>query len=401
VTPPTPDRIAALSAEVERRFGGFIRERVDPGADERDRSGAPLPRALLAEAGRAGLLGFSLPAEIGGEGRDRFEWGIVVEEVAHLSRDPGFSSLIDLNAGVAELLVGTGRAELVERYAAPMAAGLCVCPPAAYESRDPFDYLTTARETAGGWRLSGSKPFVGGAIFADVFLVFARETDSADILAFLVERGDEGVSVDPLATMGLRSMGFGSLGLDGVHLPAERLVIAADALSAFNSYLRNRRLMTACAVVGHLRALFESCLEALDDRQRGGRGVLELPNVQRTVGEMYTALQASQALVHQALATTYGPRDPHFDPLSTAAKEFVAEQAIKVGLAVMNLQGGQGYMGRHPWERYLRDALGLVGGQGAQELLLIQLGQHAALEFHLGRLREAAAARTSASGAAG
>jgi alkylation response protein AidB-like acyl-CoA dehydrogenase len=375
------DRIASLGDEVERRFGSFIRESVNLGADARDRSGEPLPRAVLAEAGRLGLLGFSLPPEIGGGGRDKFEWGIVIEEVARLSRDPGLSSVIDLNAGVAELLHATGRADLTERYAGRMAAGQFVCPPAAYESRDPFDYQTTARELAGGWRLDGCKPFVGGAVFADAFLVYARDDESGDILAFLVESRDVGVSVDPLPTMGLHSIGFGSLSLSGVRLPAERLVVAADGLSTMNSYLRNRRLMTACAVVGHMRALFESCVLALDDRHRGGRGVLEFPNVQRTVGEMYTAVEASQAFVHHALATTYGPRDQFFDPVSTAAKEFVAEQAIKLGLAAMSLQGGQGYMSRHPWERYVRDALGLVGGQGSQELLLIQLGQHVAFEM--------------------
>jgi len=375
------ERIAVLGAEAERRFGRFIRERVNPGADERDRLGEPLPQALLAEAGRLGLLGFSLPPAIGGEGRDKFEWGIVLEEVSRLSRDTGLASVIDVNAGVAELLLATGRAELAERYATPMAAGLFVCPPAAYESRDPFDYLTTACEVGGGWRLDGNKPFIGAAVFADAFLVYAKDKESSDILAFLVERGDDGVRVEPLPTMGLRSMGFGSLSLDGVHLSADRLVVGADALSTMNTYLRNRRLMTACSVLGHMQGLFDACMVALDDRHRGGGSVLEFPNVQRTVGEMFVALQASQAIVHHALATTYGSRDQFFDPVSTAAKEFVAEQAIKIGLAVMNLHGGQGYMQQHPWERYMRDALGLIGGQGAQELLLIQLGQHATLEI--------------------
>lgn len=380
-------RIAELVAEVDRRFGPFIRDCVNPGADGRDRAGEPLPRALLAEAGTLGLLAFSLPKEIGGEGRDKFEWGIVVEEVARLSHDPGFSSLIDLNAGVAELLVGTGRRDLADRYAAPMAAGAWVCPPAAYESRDPFDYLTTASEVAGGWTLDGAKPFVGGAVFADAFLVFAKEQKSGDIVALIVERGDEGVGVDPVLTAGLRSMGFGSVSLEGVRVPADRVVIEADGLGAFNTYLRNRRLFTACAVVGHMRELFESCVLALQERERGGRGVLEFPNVQRTIGEIYTALEASQALVHHALATTSGPRDMFFDPISTAAKEFVSEQAIKVGMAVMNLQGGQGYIGRYPWERFVRDSLGLISGQGAQEMLLIQLGQHASLEIQQRRLR--------------
>jgi len=333
-------------------------------------------------------LGFSLPPQIGGAGRDKFDWGIIVEEVAGLSRDTALSSLIDLNAGVAELLLATGRPELAKRYAAPMAAGRFVCPAAAYESRDPFDYLTTARDLGSGWLLDGSKPFVGGAVFADAFLVYAKETESGDILAFLVERGDEGVGIDPLPTMGLRSMGFGSLRLDHVRVPADRLVVGTDALSTMNSYLRNRRLLTACAVVGHMRALFHDCVRALETRQRGGRDVLEFANVQRTVGEIFVAVEASRAIVHRALATTDGPRDAFFDPAATAAKEFVAEQAIKIGLAVMNLMGGEGYMGGYPWERYMRDALALIGGQGAQELLLIQLGQHATLEITRPQLRK-------------
>ncbi len=389
-------RIACLAAEVERRFAPFVHEWVNPGADGRDRTGQPLPRALLAEAGRLGLTGFSLPPEVGGQGRDKFEWGIVVEEVARISRDAGLTSVVDVTAGVAEVLIETGRPELIQRYAVPMAAGACICPPAAYEGRDPFDYLTTAREVGGGWRLDGSKPFVGGAVFADAFLVYAKERESGDILSFLVERGDEGVCVDPLATTGLRSMGFGTLALDGVRLPEERLVAGADALSVMNTYLRNRRLMTACAVVGHMRALFDACVLALDGRQRGGRGVLEFPNVQRAVGEMFAAVHTSRAMVHRALAGTYGRRDQFFDPVSTVAKQFAAEQAIKVGLAVMDLQGGEGYMRRHPWERYMRDALGLIGGQGAQELLLIQLGQHATSEIKQRQVRMEKAQRTIA-----
>jgi alkylation response protein AidB-like acyl-CoA dehydrogenase len=279
------------------------------------------------------------------------------------------------------MLAAVGRPHLTERYAVPMAAGHLTCSVAAYESRDPFDYLTTATERGGGWLLEGTKPFVGGALFADAFLVFAKEEMSGDILAFVVDRKDAGVSVAPVSTMGLRSMGFGSLTLDGVHLPRDRVVVAADALSTMNTYLRNRRLMTACAAVGHMRMLLETCIVALDGRHRGGRGVLEFPNVQRTVGEMFVAIETSRAIVHRALASTDGPRDEFFDPLATAAKEFVGEQAVKIGLAVMNLHGGQGYLGQHPWERFMRDALGLIGGQGAQELLLIQLGQHTALEI--------------------
>src|SRR5205807_9514258 len=90
------ERIAGLVAEAERRFGTFVHEWVNPGADGRDRTGEPLPRALFSEAGRLGLIGFSLPPEVGGQGRVKFEWGIVLEEVSRISRDPALWSLLDV-----------------------------------------------------------------------------------------------------------------------------------------------------------------------------------------------------------------------------------------------------------------------------------------------------------------
>lgn len=390
------ERIERLTLEARLRFGRFIDERVNPGSDARDRAAAPLPRALLREAGELGLLDFALPAELGGQGRDKFEWGIVTEEVARLCRDSGLTPVIDMNAGVAEALALTGSAELIERYAVPMARGDRIGMPAAYEGRDPFDYLTTAREVDGGWMLDGGKPFVTGGLLADTYLVYAREEESGDVLSFVVERDDPGVCVSPLHTTGMRSVGFASVGLDRVRLGEDRLVVDVDALGAMNAYFRNRRLMTAAAVVGHMRALVDECVRTLADRRRDGRTVLELPNVQRTVGEMHAAVETSRAMVHRALAATYGERAENFDPLATVAKQVAGEQALRIGVAVMQLQGGEGYMRRHPWERYVRDMLALLGGQGAQEILLIQLGQHAATEVQQRQMRMETAQRTIA-----
>ena len=86
----------------------------------------------------------------------------------------------------------------------------------------------------------------------------------------------------------------------------------------------------------------------------------------------------------RATSASRFPSTPPATPCAweaTSRPDSPSGQAIKIGLAAMNLHGGQGYMSQHPWERYMRDALGLIGGQGAQELLLIQLGQHATFEI--------------------
>ena len=259
-----------------------------------------------------------------------------------------------------------------------MARGRLLATTAAFESRDPYDFVTTAREVPGGWEVAGRKEFVAGGQIADLFVLYARDGASGDLLPFLVERGDPGVIVEPLALAGVRSLGSATLTLDRVWLDAGRLIHPSDGQAVMNRFLRNRRVMTASAALGRMRAIVDQCLGALARRQRGGRAVVEYPNVQAAIGGMFAGIEASRALVHRALTEIDSEsRDATFDPIATSAKHFVASTAIGIGMTVLQLQGGEGYMQKHPWERYLRDSLALVGGQGAQELLLIQLGQRA------------------------
>lgn len=379
----------AARCEARERFGEFILTRLNPGSHFRDRERLPVDHTLFAEAGDLGLLQFALPTEVGGAGRDKFTWGVVIAELARMARDPGFPVLLDITVENTELILSSGRRELIEGYVADLVSGRRYAVQAAYESRDPHDYETTARFQDGAWVLNGVKRFVAGAVFADVFIVYLRDEASDDILAFLVERDDPGVAPVRLETTGLRSMGFGQIILQNVRLPESRLVWRSDALSELNGYARGRRMMTACGVLGAIERITESCVESLSTRIRGGRRVLDYPNVERSVGELRVLVETARSLIYRALDSTRAPdRDPYFDELATTAKHQVSECALRIGHLVMNLQGGESYMTTFPWEKFVRDILGLIGGQGAQELLLIQLGQRSILGFEGRQLRE-------------
>jgi alkylation response protein AidB-like acyl-CoA dehydrogenase len=385
-----------LRMEARSRFQSFIERRSNPAARERDRGNSPVLRSLFEEAAEVGLLQFSLPTHVGGEGRSKFEWGIVLGELATVASDPGFSILLDVSVETTELILRTGRPDLAERYVPRLVSGQSIGMAASYENRDYYDYTSTARQVGDDWVLNGRKAFVAAARMADLFVVYVRDEESNDLLGFLLERDDPGVTISGLETMGLRSLGLGQITLYDVQLPGERLVWHADALSEMNAYLSNRRLTTASALVGTMDALTTRCVERLSTRIRGGRPVLDYPNVERSVGEMRVAIETSRAIVHRALDATRGRRDRYFDVLATAAKQQTAETAVHVGQLVMNLQGGQSYMTLQPWERYMRDVLGLIGGQGAQELLLIQLGQRTVTEIDAKQAREEAVDRTAA-----
>ncbi|WP_257232497.1 acyl-CoA dehydrogenase family protein [Streptomyces sp. Rer75] len=384
--------VEQIRSEARRRFGGFVLETVNPGAYFRERDWRLVDKHLLARAAEIGLLQFSLPAHVGGAGRDKFEWGVVVEELARLSLDPGFSVLVDTTVEIAEVLLSSDGQELIERYVPDLVAGRLFVALGAYESKDPYDYESTARLEGEEWVLNGTKHFVTGGLAADLFVMFVRDEASNDVLAFVVEKDDPGVAVIPLETMGLRTMGLAQVVLHDVRVPGWRQVWHADALSRFNTYARGRRIMTACGITGALQGVVENCIEALSSRRRSGRRVLDYPNVERSIGEMRMLLEASRATVHRALDGTRSPdRDAFFDEFATVAKHHAAESAVRIGQLVMNLQGGEGYISTFPWERFMRNVLGMIGGQGSQELLLMQLGQRTIVGLEGKRVREDAA----------
>ncbi|KAK1179157.1 acyl-CoA dehydrogenase family protein [Streptomyces sp. NBS 14/10] len=386
--------IERIRREARRRFGSFVLDVANPGSHFRNKECRPLDNRVFEQAGGLGLMGFSLPPEIGGEGRDKLAWGVVVEEVARLSRDPGFAVLLDISVEITELILSSGTPELIETYVPDLVAGRRFGVQGAYESRDPYDYHSTARLEGDVWVLNGAKRFLAGARFADLFVLFLRDEASNDMLAFLVEKDDPGVTPVHMDTMGMHTMGLGQVILHDVRLPAARLVWRADALSELNTYARIRRTMSACGVLGALDGVIENCVNALDPRKRGGRRVLEYLNVERSVGEMRMLLQSARASVYRALDGTRSPdRDPYFDEYATVAKHHASECALRVGQLVMSLQGGEAYMSAFPWERFMRDILGLISGQGSQEMLLLQLGQRTIVDLEGKRVREEAAER--------
>ncbi|MEU1787834.1 acyl-CoA dehydrogenase family protein [Streptomyces sparsogenes] len=389
--------VEQVRREARRRFGGFVLDVANPGSHFRNKERRPLDNRVFEQAGALGLLGFSLPAEIGGEGRDKLAWGVVVEEVARLSRDPGFAVLLDISVEITELILSSGTPELIEAYVPDLVAGRRFGVQGAYESRDPYDYRSTARLDGDTWVLNGAKRFLAGAAFADLFVLFLRDEASNDMLAFLVEKDDPGVTPVSMDTMGMHTMGLGQVILHEVRLPRTRLLWRADALSELNTYARIRRTMSACGVLGALDGVIENCVEALSARRRGGRRVLDYPNVERSVGELRMLLQSARASVYRALDGTRSPdRDPYFDEFATVAKHHASECALRVGQLVMSLQGGEAYMSAFPWERFMRDILGLISGQGSQEMLLMQLGQRTIVGLEGRRVREEAAERAVA-----
>src|SRR6185295_12630392 len=112
-----------IVVEVEDRYVPWIHRCVNPDAQHRDRTATPIDRGRMHEAGMMGLLGFTVPREVGGQGRTWREWGFVLHEIGYHTEDTALPMLLAYCSTVTKLLYETGRPDIIERYVRPMATG--------------------------------------------------------------------------------------------------------------------------------------------------------------------------------------------------------------------------------------------------------------------------------------
>jgi alkylation response protein AidB-like acyl-CoA dehydrogenase len=146
--------------------------------------------------------------------------------------------------------------------------------------------------------------------------------------------------------------------------------------------LNARRTMLVASQVGAMQAIHEHCIAELGETVRYGQPLTELQGVQAALGRQYVSIESSRALLYRALARLAGYEgriDPLFDPVVSAAKHFVTEQALSLATSALRLLGARGYV-RGRVERFMRDSLGLLAGGGTQDCLEIDLGTRAIAE---------------------
>jgi alkylation response protein AidB-like acyl-CoA dehydrogenase len=369
---------AATPAEVGEyaaaELAGFLATEVNPGAPQREEDREVVPRAAFTAAARIGLLNYLLPRDVGGLGGSRRVFGLLLEQLGSLCDDMAFPFMLSMYADIPTVVLAAGRPGLVERYVRPMAAGDVLGTFAFTDFGDAFEFQTRAVRKGDQWVVSGVKCLQTGGALADVFVTYARD-ESDDLRVLLVDREDPGVSTVPVTTMGIRSGGLTQLTLDEVVLPADRDLSGPDGLADAQMFLNSRRLFQVCPLVGAMRRMIEVSVRHLDGVIREGRPLTQAQAVQGRLGTMYAKYLTSQVVLHDALDRMgRGDVNAVYDPVISAAKYVVTENAVDVGERAIRLTGWRGYSTVLPLERMFRAVLASVTGQTAQDILEINLG---------------------------
>jgi butyryl-CoA dehydrogenase len=309
---------------------------------------------------RMGLMGLTLPEEVGGAGVGYSEMVIVDEEIARVCMTTSTTHLTHISLSAATI-DRFGSPEQRERFLPGMAAGdkmgaFGLTEPSS--GSDASDMQTTATRKGDVYLLNGQKTFITNGEQADVMVVFTshdRSAGSRGTTAFIVEKGTKGFSTVAMhGKMGIRGSGTANVFFDDCEVPvANRLGEEGDGFKIAMSIIDSSRISLATQSVGLAQGAFDAAVRYVQQRETFGKPLKDHQAIQFMLADMATQIDASRLLTRRSAQLKDAGHGHNKE--SAMAKLYASEAAHYCVDRAVQIHGGYGFFKENPVERMYRD----------------------------------------------
>jgi glutaryl-CoA dehydrogenase len=331
-----------------------------------------LPRELVPELGKLGLLGMHLTG-YGCAGMGPVAYGVACRELE--AADSGLRSLVSVQGSLAMFPIWrygseAQKEEWLPRMAAGEAIG-CFGLTEPDHGSDPASMKSQAKPNGSDWVLSGTKMWITNGAIADVAVVWARTPDG--IRGFLVPRGARGFTARTIhKKMSLRASVTAELHLDEVRLPADAMLPGVSGLKGPLSCLTEARFGIAWGSVGAARACFEAAVEYARTREQFGRPIGSFQLTQSKLAWMLADLSKAQLLaLHLGRMKEAGPLSPEQVSLAKMAN---VRTALDIARQARTILGANGITLEYPVIRHANNLESVLTYEGTEEIHALALG---------------------------
>jgi len=356
----------------------FLAAEVFPHLDRIDTQEDGLMPSLMDKAGELGILGVSIPEEYGGFGKN-FNTSMLVADV--IGAGHSFAVALSAHTGIGTLpILYYGSKEQKDKYIPKLGTGewkAAYCLTEPNSGSDANSGKTKAKLTEDGkhYVINGQKMWITNGGFADVFIVFAKIDDDANLTAFIVERDFGGITMNPEEhKMGIKGSSTRQVFFNDCHVPVQNML--SDRQNGFKiavNILNIGRIKLAAAAIGASKSVIDTAVNYSNERIQFDRPISKYGAIRFKIAEMAAKVYAVESANYRAGqniddaydALVAGGMDEGKAKLKST-EQFAVECAIlKVwGSEVLDyvvdegvqIYGGMGFSAEAPMDRAYRDA---------------------------------------------
>jgi alkylation response protein AidB-like acyl-CoA dehydrogenase len=223
---------------------------------------------------------------------------------------------------------------------------------------DAASLSTRAVRKGDEYILNGSKAFISGGGHSDVYLVMARTgvEGPRGISCFIVPKDAPGLSFGAQERkLGWNSQPTCAVIMEDCRVPAANLLGAeGQGFTIAMKGLDGGRINIGTTALGGAQACLNAAIDHAKVRKQFGHSLSNFQNIQFTLADLTTELQAARLMVQHA-AHMLDAKDPRATMHAAMAKRFATDAGFNICNQALQIFGGYGYLKDYPIERYLRD----------------------------------------------
>lgn len=337
---------------------GFAASELAPHSSKWDEE-KYLDRDVFKKAAELGFLGIYTGEEHGGTALSRLDSALVFEQLA--AGDVSHTAMMTIHNMATWMIDRYGSDRLRAKYVPRLTAGeliasYCLTEPGS--GSDAASLSTKAVKDGEDYILNGTKTFISGAGWSDIYVVMARTSNDGarGVSCFVVEKDSAGLSFGANEKkMGWNAQPTAQVIFEDCRIPAANLVGAeGEGFKFAMSGLDGGRInIGACSLGGAQKAL-DATLQYTKERKQFGKSISDFQNTQFMLSDMATELEASRMLIYRG-ADMIDKKTAGAGAACAMAKRFATDMCSKIANDALQLHGGYGYLSEYGIEQIVRD----------------------------------------------
>ncbi len=233
---------------------------------------------------------------------------------------------------------------------------------------------TTAEFTGGRWVINGAKRWIGNATFADIVIVWARDTADDKVKGFIVRTDSPGFTATKIEDkQSLRIVQNADITLTNVEVAEEDRLQRINGFRDLAVVLRLTRAGVAWQAVGNSIGAYEAAVRYSKERLQFGKPIGSFQLVQDLLARSLGNITASIALCMQVSRLLDEGRQS--DAQSALAKAFVTSRARETVALCREALGGNGIVLEYGVAKPFADAEAIYTFEGTRQMNSLIVGK--------------------------